>query len=42
MGKKKCQEKDYVIPSNPKYTCKKCGREGKKEEKICKPVKLNN
>jgi hypothetical protein len=42
MGKKKCEEKDYEKPENPKYACKKCGRVSKKEEKICKPIKLNH
>ena len=42
MSKKKCEEKDYEKPENAKYACKKCGRNAKKEDKICKPVKLNN
>ena len=42
MSKKKCEEKDYEKPENAKYAYKKCGRNAKKEDKICKPVKLNN
>jgi hypothetical protein len=42
MSKKKCEEKDYEKPDNAKFTCRKCGRSAKKEEKVCKPVKLNN
>ncbi len=42
MGKKKCSEKDYKVPDSPKYACKKCGRTAKNEDKICKPLKLNN
>jgi hypothetical protein len=42
MSKKKCEAKDYERPENAKFTCKKCGRESQKEEKICKPVKLTN
>jgi hypothetical protein len=42
MGKKKCEVKDYEAPENPKFECKKCGRQSKKEEKVCKPVKIKN
>ena len=42
MSKKKCEVKDYEKSENEKYVCKKCGRGAKKEDKICKPVKLNN
>lgn len=42
MSKKKCEDKDYKKPENPKFVCQKCGRESKKEDKVCKPVKLNN
>jgi hypothetical protein len=42
MGKKKCDDKEYEKPEHPKYECKKCGRASKKEEKVCKPVKISN
>jgi len=42
MGEKKCEQKGYERPENPKYECKKCGRAAKKEGKICKPVKIAN
>lgn len=41
MGKKKCEEKAYEAPENPNYVCRKCGRVSKKEEKVCKPVKIS-
>jgi len=45
MGKKKC--KDPIKKNNPVvkeehlYECKKCRIGAKKEDKLCKPVKLN-
>lgn len=43
MSKKRCKisEKEYKkkVPEKPKYTCKKCGRLAKKDDKVCKPVK---
>jgi ubiquitin len=42
MGKKKCDEKDYEKPKNPKFECKKCGRAAKKEENVCKSLKISN
>jgi hypothetical protein len=40
MGKTACKKKDYHEPENPKYICCKCGVKSKKEEKVCKPVKI--
>ncbi|MFC0876022.1 hypothetical protein ACE01N_05485 [Saccharicrinis sp. FJH2] len=44
MGNKRCKlsDKDYSkkIPEKPKYECKKCGRQAKKEDKVCKPMKV--
>jgi hypothetical protein len=42
MSKKKCEKKDYEKPEYPVYECKKCGRASRKEDKLCKPVHLNN
>jgi hypothetical protein len=38
--KTKCKDKDYKAPNEAKYFCKKCERQAKKEEKLCKPEKL--
>lgn len=37
---KKCVDKNYEDPKDPKYICKKCGRSSKKQEEICKPKKI--
>jgi len=41
MSKKKCKSKSYQAPEEPKYKCKKCELMAKKEEKLCKPQKLD-
>jgi hypothetical protein len=40
MGKHACKKKEPEEVENPKYQCKKCGALVKKEDKVCKPVKL--
>jgi hypothetical protein len=40
MGKTACRKNNPKDIENPKYRCKKCGSLTKKEEKVCKPVKL--
>jgi hypothetical protein len=42
MTKKKCEKKEYEKPEKPNFECRKCGRASKKEDKLCKPVKLTN
>jgi hypothetical protein len=41
MGsKKKCKKKNYSIPENPKFSCKKCKRSAREKDKLCKPEKI--
>lgn len=42
MGKSACKKKDYVEPEDAKYCCKKCNVKAKKENKLCKPKKINS
>ncbi len=39
---KKCKDKDYKPPKEPKYSCEKCSREAKKDKKLCKPKKIKD
>jgi hypothetical protein len=40
MGKTACKKEKFEDSKNPGYACKKCGARVKKEEKVCKPQKL--
>ena len=40
MGKKACKKKGFENKEQPKYECKKCGAQVKKEDKVCKPQKM--
>jgi hypothetical protein len=40
MGKTACKMEKFENSENPRYECKKCGARVKKEEKVCKPQKL--
>jgi hypothetical protein len=42
MSKKLCKKdkNKEIKAAKAKYECKKCGLQAKKEEKLCKPVKL--
>lgn len=40
MGKTACKKKNFEDKENPKFRCKKCGALVRKEEKVCKPVKI--
>lgn len=44
MSKKKCKISDEKyqakLPDDPKYQCKKCGRVSKKEDTVCKAIKI--
>jgi len=41
MSKKACKTKDFENKKEAKYECKKCGAQVKKEEKVCKPKKID-
>lgn len=41
MSKKACKKKNFVNKNKPKYECKKCGAKVRKEEKVCKPQKID-
>jgi len=41
MGKTACKKKDFEDKENPKYECKKCGAKVNKEDKVCKPKKID-
>ena len=41
MGKTLCKKDKEKTIENPKYVCKRCGRAAKKEEKLCKPKKID-
>jgi len=42
MSKKLCKKdkKKKIKPEKVRFECKKCGLQAKKEEKLCKPVKI--
>jgi len=42
MSKKLCKKdkNKTAKPEKAKFECKKCGLQAKKEEKLCKPVKI--
>ncbi len=42
MSKTICKKKEYADSPNPRFECKKCGAKSKKEEKVCKPRKLDD
>jgi hypothetical protein len=42
MGKTACKKENFDNSKNPRFECKKCGARVKKEEKVCKPVKLED
>jgi hypothetical protein len=42
MGKKACDKKKFENTPEPRFQCKRCGAKVKKEEKVCKPVKLED
>lgn len=37
---KKCKKKNYTPPDKAKFECKKCNRQAKKKDKLCKPEKI--
>lgn len=42
MGKKQCKNDDYKEKDEALYICRKCERKAKKEEKLCKPMKIKD
>lgn len=40
MVKTACKKKKFEEPEEPKYICNRCGAKVRKEDKVCKPVKL--
>ncbi len=40
MSKKACKKKKYSEPETGEYFCKKCNIKAIKEEKLCKPKKV--
>ena len=41
MSKKACKTKEFEDKKEPKFVCAKCGAKVKKEEKVCKPLKID-
>jgi DNA-directed RNA polymerase subunit RPC12/RpoP len=42
MSKTACKKKNFSDKKNPGYECKRCGALVRKEEKVCKPRKIDN
>jgi hypothetical protein len=41
VSKRACKNKDFEEKENPKFVCGKCGAKVKKEEKVCKPLRID-
>ncbi|MFV0591147.1 MAG: hypothetical protein ACK5M7_07155 [Draconibacterium sp.] len=41
MSKKACKKKDFEDKKDPHFECKKCGAKVKKEDKVCKPKRID-
>ncbi len=42
MGKNQCKKDKSTAPDKAKYSCKKCKRLAKTENKLCKPTPYPN
>ena len=40
MGRKQCKNDDYKEKDDVKHICKHCKRKAKKQDKLCKPMKI--
>jgi hypothetical protein len=41
MVKVACDKKNFENSEKPNYECRKCGAKVRKEDKVCKPRKIN-
>ncbi len=42
MSKTECKNDGYKEKGDAKYICKRCQRNAKKEDKLCKPKKIKD